>query len=211
MIRVIIADDHEIMRDGLALILRSQPDVEIVGQAADGEAALALAAELRPDVIVMDVGMPRLNGIEATHRLLAEQPAVRVIALSALADRRYVVGMLRAGAAAYVVKSAAGDELCRALRAAVNGKKFISAEVAALVMGAHPEEDERASRLAHRECEVLQKLAEGMTSKEIASSLHISVRTVETHRRNIMQKLNLHNLADLTRFALKEGLTQLDQ
>lgn len=210
-IRVILADDHEIMREGLRLILSRVPDVQVVGEASDGRDVLEMARRLNPQIVIMDVGMPQLNGIDATRQLLADIPDVKVIALSALADRRYVLGMLEAGACGYVVKAAAGDELVKALQAASQGKKFISPEVAGSLVDAYTHREfSGGGSLSQREREILQQLAEGKTSKEIGLALTISTRTVETHRRNIMQKLNVHNLADLTRYAIREGLVQVN-
>ena len=209
-----LVDDHEIMREGLRLILSRNEDVEVVGEAANGREAVALVAKTLPDVVVMDIGMPELNGVEATHEIKSAHPEVRVLALSAMSDRRYVVRILEAGASGYVVKSAAGDELVRAITAVANGRKFLSAEVADTVIDSYlgnvPKAGSTLSLLASREREVLQALAEGSSSKEIAQQLGISVRTVETHRSNIMGKLDLHSIAMLTKYAIREGLVQID-
>lgn len=213
-VQVILADDHEIMREGLRLILSRVPNVQVVGEARDGREVLELARRLNPQIVIMDVGMPELNGIDASRQLLADQPGIKVIALSALADRRYVLGMLEAGACGYVVKSAAGDELVKAIQCAIGGRKFISPEVAGSLVDAYTHREFPAAggtSLSPREREILQQLAEGKTSKEIGVSFSISTRTVETHRRNIMQKLGVHNLADLTRYAIREGLVQADR
>lgn len=209
-----LVDDHEIMREGLRLILSGQEDVEVVGEAANGREAVALVARILPDVVVMDIGMPELNGVEATHAIRSAHPEVRVLALSAMSDRRYVVRILEAGASGYLVKSSAGDELVRAITAVSNGRKFLSAEVADVVIDSYlgnvPKAASTLSLLAAREREVLQALAEGSSSKEIAQQLGISVRTVETHRSNIMGKLDLHSIAMLTKYAIREGLVQID-
>ncbi len=212
MARVLLVDDHQIMREGLAMILSRSPGIEVVGQASDGRAALELVTRLAPDIVIMDVGMPNLNGIEATRQIVAAHPSVRLIALSALADRRYVSGMLHAGAMAYVIKSAAGDDLVKAIRCVLRNRTFISPEIAqsAFVPAVPPGSDDFLPRLSQREREILQRLAEGQTSNQIAIELGISTRTVETHRRNIMKKLDLHNLADLTRYAIREGLIQAE-
>jgi two-component system NarL family response regulator len=175
-----------------------------------------MASQLLPDVVIMDIGMPDLNGVEATRRIKAAHPKIKFIGLSACTDRRYVLRMLDAGAAGYVQKSAAGEELLRALEAVRQGKKYFTAEIARAVVESYvnhefPGDTSAASQLGSREREVLQLLAEGKVSKEIAATLQISARTVETHRRNIMKKLNLHNIAELTRFAIQEGLIPLDQ
>lgn len=215
-IRVILADDHDIMREGLRLILKQVPDVEIVGEAKDGREALDLVRKLHPQLVIMDIGMPNLNGVEATRQIVADDSDVKIIALSALTDKRYVLGMLEAGAIAYLVKSSAGDQLVQAIRSAMLGRRFISPQVADAVVDGYLNRGEEVDSLvsgplAKREREILQMLAEGKTSKQIANTLGISVRTIETHRRNIMQKLDLHNLADLTRYAIREGLILPDR
>jgi DNA-binding NarL/FixJ family response regulator len=200
---------------GLRVLLASQPDIEVVGEAADGRTALDLVRTLSPDVVVMDVGMPELNGIEATRRIRAEYERVKVIALSAYTEERYVHQMLEAGARGYVLKAAALEELVRAVRAASHGKTYLSPEIAGLVVerSTHANaggEISAFSTLGPREREVLQLVAEGKASKEIATEMHISMKTVETHRRNIVEKLGLHGTAELTKYAVREGLTLLE-
>ena len=215
MIRVILADDHQMMRQGLRLILEREPSVEIIGEAATGLSAMELAARLTPDIMIMDIGMQDLNGIEATRQIRVANPVIKVIGLSAHSDRRFVLGMLDAGATGYVQKSAAGDELIRAVDAVSKGKTYLSPDIAHMVVGSYvkgisPNEDTTRSGLGARERQVLQLLAQGMTSKQIAPILHISIRTVETHRRNVMMKLRLHNIAELTRYAIREGMVVLE-
>lgn len=212
--RVLIVDDHAMMRDGLRKLLIDAPDVEVVGDVADGRTALDLVRTLSPSLVVMDVGMPELNGVEATRRIRTEFPAVRVLALSTHADRRYVQHMLDAGASGYVLKISAYDELLRAVRAVCAGKTYLSPEVAGGVVdrALHGTPGIPASvfeRLGSREREVLQLVAEGRTSAETAREMHISIKTVETHRRNIVQKLGLHGTAELTKYAIREGVTEL--
>jgi DNA-binding NarL/FixJ family response regulator len=214
-VRVLLVDDHKMMRDGLRALLAGVPDIEIVGEASDGREALALVRALFPDVVVMDVGMPELNGVEATRRIRAANERVQVIALSTHADKRYVHHMLEAGACGYVLKIAAHGELLRAVRAASLGRTYLSPEIAGLVVerSTSPHAGGQASAystLGAREREVLQLVAEGKTSAEAAEEMHISIKTVETHRRNIAQKLGLHGTADLTKYAIREGLTSLD-
>jgi len=213
--RVLLVDDHQMMRQGLRSLLAQASDIEVVGEADNGRTALDLVRTLSPDVVVMDVGMPELNGVDATRRIRAEHPGVKVIALSTHTDKRYVHHMLDAGACGYVLKIAAHDELLRAVRAASVGKTYLSPEITGLVVerstSSHPRGELTAfSTLGAREREVLQLVAEGKTSSETAKQMHISLKTVESHRRNIVQKLGLHGTAELTKYAIREGLTSLD-
>ena len=214
-VRVLLVDDHRMMREGLRVLLAGAPDIEVVGEAADGRTALDLVRTLRPDVVVMDVGMPELNGVEATRRIRAENEGVKVIALSTHTDKSYVHHMLEAGACGYVLKISAHDELLRAVRAASLGRTYLSPEIAGVVVERSTHEHAGGevtaySTLGAREREVLQLVAEGKTSSETAEEMHISIKTVETHRRNIVQKLGLHGTAELTKYAIREGLTTLD-
>jgi DNA-binding NarL/FixJ family response regulator len=215
-IRVLLVDDHTMMREGLAALLAGDPDIEVVGQASDGRTALDLVRTLSPDVVVMDVGMAEMNGIETTRCIRAEDDHVKVIALSTHTDKRYVHHMLAAGACGYVVKIAAYDELLRAVRAASLGQTYLSPEIAGLVVERSTNRDavvdvSAYSLLGAREREVLQLVAEGKTTGETAKEMHISPKTVETHRRNIVQKLGLHGTAELTKYAIREGLTSVDE
>jgi len=214
-IRVVLADDHRMIREGLRLLLDQAPDVIVVGEADTGRQAVRLAGNLTPDVLVMDISMPDLNGIEATRRIKTASPQVKVIALSMYSDRRYVLGMFEAGASGYIVKAGAGDELVRAVRAVNRNRKYLSPEIAGILVddvlgGRSAPKHSAFGVLSSREREVLQLLAEGSTSPQIAGSLHISVKTVEAHRRNLMKKLDLHSVAELTKYAVREGLTSLD-
>lgn len=214
-VRVLLADDHQMVREGLRMILSQTSHIRVIGEAVNGLNAVELAKQLLPDVVVIDIGMPDLNGIDATRQIRAANPQIDIIGLSAHADRRYVLRMLEAGAAGYVQKSAAGEELIRAVDMVSRGKRYLSPEIAHTVVDSYvnrvfPGELSPLTQLGGREREVLQLLAEGSTSKQIAVTLHISSRTVETHRRNLMKKLNLHNVAELTRYAIREGLVRLD-
>ena len=215
-IRVLIADDHKIMLAGLRSLLEKQSDIEVVGEAENGRKAVQMAQEKKPDVVVMDVSMPDLNGIEATTQIKESVPESRVIALSMHSDKRFVMGMLRAGAAGYLLKDCASQELANAIAQVAGGKKYLSPEITGVVIndflqGGSPEEDETvASVLSAREREVLQLIAEGWSTKQIASHLYVSIKTIETHRRQIMKKLDLHSIADLTKYAIREGLTSVE-
>ena len=213
--KVLLADDHEILRDGLRLLIQKQRDMEVVGEARDGREAMRLVRDLAPDVVVMDIGMPELNGIDATARMLEEQPQLQVVALSVHSDKRMVVRMLQAGALAYVPKVSASEELITALREVRKGNYYLSPKVAGPVLNhyvRHTIEDRPSEleALTPREREVLQLVVEGKTSKQIAQQLHVSDKTVEKHRQNIMKKLDIHDVPALTKFAIREGLTSID-
>ena len=209
---ILLVDDHRIVREGLRTLLGQQPDLTVVGEASDGRDAVAQACLLRPDVIVMDIAMPELNGVEATRLILAQLPAVRIVALSMYADRRFVAEILRAGALGYVLKDGAFEELALAIRTITEGKTYLSPSIAGLVV---EELMQRTSApgspslggLTPRERQVLKLLADGMRPREIALELSISVKTVEVHKQNLMNKLEIHTAAELTRFAIREGLS----
>jgi DNA-binding NarL/FixJ family response regulator len=209
---ILLADDHAILREGLGAILAGQADLKVVGQAATGREAVEMAARLCPDVILMDIAMPDLNGVDATRRILAADPKVKVIALSAYTDRQYVLAMLQAGACGYLVKASAGEELLRAVRAVVAGRKFLCPEAADTAVDSctgrlFPQQGSVREILTPREVEILQRLAEGRTSAEIAKGLDIAEGTVNVHRKNISRKLNLRTVAELTKYAVRQGLT----
>lgn len=207
-IRVLLAEDHRLVREALRDTLAKEPGIAVVGEAGSGAQALELARTLSPEVVVLDIALPDLNGIEVAARLARFDPPPRIVALSAYTDKRFVTEMLRAGAAAYVTKSAAGTDLVRAIRAVAQGQGYLCPEVAgALVAEMRDGEAAGAApRLGRREREVLRLVAEGARSQDIAAQLHIAVATVEVHRRNIMRKLDLHSVAELTRYAIREGI-----
>ena len=213
-IRVLLADDHKIVREGLRSLLEKQPDIEILGEAENGRMALQLAEELAPDVLVMDIGMPDLNGIEATRKILAMNRSVRVVALSMHSDKRFVAGMFRAGAIGYVLKESAFDELVNAIRAAASNQMYVSPKLTGGMIRDYIRSLEAtlasSTPLTAREREVLQLLAEGKTTKQIANHLQVSVKTIETYRQRIMEKLNLYSIAEITKYALREGITFLE-
>lgn len=210
-IRVMLVDDHKILRDALKGVLEREHDLAVVGEASDGAEALALVRQLQPDVVLMDIGMPGIGGIEATRALRTEWPEIKVVALSTFSDRRIVLQMLDAGAGGYVVKSAGRDELLRAIRAVAHGKTYLCPDSSAVlvdsVRGKQTAEQTPRDLIGRREREVLQLLADGHTSPEIGERLHIATSTVEVHRRNIMRKLELHSIAELTKYAIRNGLT----
>jgi len=209
---VILAEDHQLVRQGLRSLLNDESDIEVVGEATNGQEAVELAKKWRPKVVVMDIELPRLNGLEATQRIVQEMPDVKVLILSVHTDRRSVSRALRYGAAGYMQKDSAFDELTRALRTVARGKTYLSPSISDVLVEDYvrvlPEDlAAKPTNLTPREREVLQLIAEGHTTKEIASLLSVSVKTVETHRRNIMRKVNLHSVAELTKYAVQEGIT----
>jgi two-component system response regulator NreC len=212
---ILIADDHQIVRQGLRILLEKESDLKVVAEADNGRATVRLARELTPGVIIMDVAMPDLNGIEATRQIIAEMPATKVIALSMYADRRFVVNMLKAGASGYLLKDCAYEELIRAIRVVLAHKTYLSPGVTDILvkdcqMGIPMNEISAFALLTPREREVLQLMSEGNSTAKIADQLHVSIKTVESHRQQLMQKLNLRSVAELTKYAIREGLTSLE-
>lgn len=214
-IRILLADDHKIVRDGLRTLIEKETGMEVIGEAENGRKALKMVQKIRPNIVIIDVTMPDMNGIEATRKIVTEAPGVKVIALSMHSDRRFVLGMLEAGASGYLMKDCAFDELAKAVRSVATGQTYLSPSIAdVLVKGYLDKVNEKLSAarspLTQREREILQLLAEGQSSKEIASHLGVSVKTVETHRRNMMQKLNMRSVAELTKYAIREGLISVE-
>jgi DNA-binding NarL/FixJ family response regulator len=208
MIRIMLVEDHTVVREALRSMLEKEPDMRIVAEAGDGETALRLSGEVAPEVVVMDVSMPGMDGIETTRRLLAGNPAIKVLALSTYRDGRIIQQILDSGAAGYVVKSAAGAELRRGIHAVVEGRSYLSSEAAeAVADGLRSSQQGPEQALSRRERQVLALIVGGKTSSEIADSLHIAQSTVEVHRRNIMRKLQVHGMANLIKYAIREGLT----
>ncbi|MGB5346148.1 MAG: response regulator transcription factor [Woeseia sp.] len=214
-IRILIADDHQVVRDGLKALLDDPPRYRVIGTACNGREAAVLARKLNPDVVIIDIAMPELNGVDATKRMLADMPDLRIVALSMHSDRRYISGMLQAGALGYVRKESAFEEITAAVDAVSQGHVYLGEGVAGVVvndyreMMAHRAPDE-SDPLSVREREVLQLLAEGRKTSEVAERLHVSPKTVETHRRQIMQKLDLDSVAALTKYAIRNGFITLD-
>ena len=210
-IRILLADDHEILRHGLSRSFQQTEDIEVIGQAKDGHTAVELARELSPTIIVMDIGMPDLNGVEATRLITKESPRVKIIGLSMHSSNKYVREMFKAGASGYLLKDCPFDELAKAIRTVAEGKAYVSPSIGETVINNYvgdPEEETAFSLLSQREREVLQLLSEGKTTKQVAGQLHISPKTVEAHRLRIMNKLKIDNIAQLTKYAIQEGLTQ---
>ncbi len=214
-LEVFIAEDHTLVRSGIRALLDSAPDLKVVGEAENGRQAVERVRELRPDLVLMDVAMPELNGIDAARQLIAENAGTKVVMLSMHEDRHYVFESLKAGATGYVLKSAAFQDLISAISTVMSGKNYISPALSDTVMNDYirraqgDEKDTELGRLSGREREVLQLIAEGKSSAEVAEVLHISVRTVDTHRHNIMNKLEIHSIAGLTKFAIRHGLCVL--
>jgi DNA-binding NarL/FixJ family response regulator len=211
-IRILLADDHQIVRDGLKTLLEKQADMQVVGEAQDGRAAVDQARALAPQVVIMDIAMPDLNGVDATRQIKGESPEVKVIALSMQSDGPIVRRMLQAGASAYMLKDCASEELVKAVRTVMRGGTYLSDGVQNVVVKQLTSpEPTTTSPLTPKEREVLQLLAEGKTTKEIAASLFLSPKTVDTHRQHIMDKLEIRSIAELTKYAIREGLTSLNQ
>ena len=214
-IRILLVDDHKILREGICSLLKEYPDMEVIGEAADGRTALRLAEELSPDLVIMDISMPDLNGIDATRRINADHPNMKVIALSMHYDKQFVSEIFKAGAAGYLLKDSAFEELEHAIRIVMDNKTYINPQIASLVVESLISQPSAAtnqkafSLLTEREREVLQLIAEGKSTKEIASDLNISAKTIESHRRQVMGKLNIRNIAELTKYAIREGLTSI--
>ena len=213
-IKIVLADDHNIVREALRVLLDNESDMEVVGETADGQATLGSVQKMRPDVVIMDIAMPGLNGIETTRKIIAKVPGVKVIALSALSDRRFIFHMFKAGASGYLLKDCIFEELARAIRCVAKNQIYVSPEIADDVVRDFIHQSFKKdfsvfSTLTDREREILQLLAEGKTTKQIAFLLKVSIKTIETHRLQIMEKLNIHSIAELTKYAIREGLTSL--
>ena len=211
---VLLADDHEIVRVGLRVLIERLGGMAVVAEADSGRAAVQLAKKLKPAVVLMDISMPDLNGVDATRQMVAAAPGVKVIALSMHADTRYVAGMLQAGARGYLLKESMADEIGRAVQAVLAGEVYLARKIAGVVVQDYVQrlasEEGASSPLTGREREVLQLVAEGRSTKGIAAHLHVSIKTIETHRSQIMDKLDLHSVAELTKYAIRQGLTSLD-
>ena len=213
--KILLADDHNVLRKGLRRILEEQPDLEVVGEASDGRQAAQLAQTLKPDIVVMDIAMPLMNGLEATRQILQRNPSLNVLILSMYSDENYIVQVLRAGARGYLLKDTAEEDLITAVRTVAKGQPFFSPKIAKLLLGDSMQRirDEGVTDsyelLTPREREVLQLIAEGKSNKEAAATLFVSPTTIETHRARIMDKLDLHSTADIVLYAVRKGIVQL--
>lgn len=213
-IRILLADDHKIIREGLRALLVNQRDIDVIGEAEDGRSTVKLSHELSPDIVIMDISMPDMNGIEAARQIISRDSRIKVIALSVHSDKRFVIEMLNAGASGYLLKDCAFEELANAIRTVMSNRSYLSPAITDVMIQDYRNLLSREtlsvfSLLSPREREILQLFAEGKSTKEIAFGLDISIKTVETHRQQIMKKLDIHTIAELTKYAIKEGLTTL--
>jgi two-component system response regulator NreC len=211
-IRILLADDHTVLRDGLRAMLERQPDMAVIAEAADGRECVRLAAEQSPDVVVMDIAMPNMNGIEATRRILSERPRIAVVILSMHQDESYVLRSLKAGAKGYLLKDALRADVLEAIRAVAQGRSFLTRKIARMLQEDYVRQlesrglDDTYDLLTDREREILQLVAEGRANKEVAQFLNVSLTTVETHRTHILQKLGLHTVPELILYAVRKGI-----
>lgn len=211
-ITVLLADDHAVVRDGLKSLLEAQPDIHVAGIAGDGREAVAKAAELKPDVVVMDISMPDMNGVEAARRIHAARPETRIVMLSMHSDAEHVYRALEAGATGYLLKNSAGTELVAAVRAVHLGRRYLTEQINELVIAGYLGEHRAASpldSLSKRERDILQLIVDGRSNREAADLLHVSIKTVETYRSRMLQKLGIKNVTELVKFAISHGLTQV--
>jgi DNA-binding NarL/FixJ family response regulator len=216
-IKILAVDDHEILRVGIKLVIDEQKDMEVIGQADNGFAAVEMTKKLRPDVVVMDVSMPSLNGIEATRQIIQGDCKAKVLILSGFSNEQFVIDILKAGASGYVLKDCLSDELIEAIYTVYAGKKYLCSKAADVVVesitrnsGQKQKSPSPVEKLTNKECQMLKLVAQGFSGKQISNNLGISIKTVDGRKRSIMKKLDLHNIADLTKFAIKERLVTLD-
>lgn len=216
-IRIVLCDDHQIIREGLRALLEKQPEMTVVGEAVNGLGAIKLVIDKKPDIVVLDIAMPDMNGIAAARRIFMDHPKVKILALSMHSDHHFVTEMLEAGASGYMLKDSAFGELTNAIRTIISGGLFISPHIAENVLeefSRHAKPGHGSARhsaeLSQREKEILQMIAEGQSTKQVAGKLNVSVKTVETHRQHIMEKVGAHNVASLTKYAIREGITGLE-
>jgi DNA-binding NarL/FixJ family response regulator len=214
-VRIILADDHKIMREGLRALLAKQKEIEVIAEADSGRAVIELCSQLHPDVVIIDISMPDLNGIDAARQITRQAPDIKVIALSMHSDKKYVKEMLAAGASGYLLKDAAFEELGMAIATVLKNKTYLSPQITDTVVKDYvnenvPRDSIASTALSAREREVLQLIAEGKSTRDIAATLYVSVKTIETHRKQLMDKLGINNIAELTKYAIREGLTSVE-
>jgi len=213
-IKIVVADDHQLFREGLVNLLESDEQIQVIGQAEDGQIAIEKVLKLKPDILLTDIAMPNMNGMEATRNLKRDLPDLKIIAVSMHSDRQFVKGMLTAGTDAYLLKNCTHQQLLEAVHTVYNGKKYLSDDITEMVISGYLDdsssEDDKYKQLSEREKEIFLLLAEGISTREIGEKLFISVKTVGTHKQNILEKLELKNNSDIVKYALKKGLIQLD-
>lgn len=215
-IEIVLAEDHAMVRKGFNLILENEPSIEIIDEVQDGKAAIKSVQKHKPDVVVMDISMPRLNGLEATRQILKDYPDTKILILTIHTSDKYIARILQCGAAGYVLKKSAPEELIEAVKTVIKGEKYFSSSISSkiidkLMNGSLPSDDSaNSASLTNREVEILQLISEDYTNKEIAKNLHISIKTVESHRSNIMKKLDLHSPVELTKYAIREGIIHIE-
>jgi len=210
---ILIVDDHQIMREGLGTLLEQEKGFQVVGDASNGREAIDMVEKHHPDVVIMDINMPDMNGTEATRRIKKVFPATRIVALSMHSDKHYVIEMLRAGASGYLLKDCSRSDIVNAVRTVARNKSYLGPDITGIIIEDYVRQSQAEAsvdlpELTHKEREILQLIAEGKTSKEIAALLDIAPKTVETHRANIMHKLDLHTVAELTKYAIRHGITE---
>jgi two-component system, NarL family, response regulator NreC len=214
-IKIVLADDHKIIRDGLSSLIAKHPNMEVIAEVENGKEAVEVSSQLNPDVVIIDISMPDLNGIDATRKIIEQNPGIKVIGLSMHSDPEYVKGLLNAGASGYLLKDCAFGELVQAINSVTRNKSYLSPEIASIVIGEFKGHDVspnsgEATILTGREREILQLISEGYSSKEIASYFNLSIKTVATHRQNIMDKTHCHDVVTLTKYAIRKGFTSPD-
>ena len=213
-IKIVVADDHQLFREGLVNLLESDEEIQVIGQAEDGQTAIKKVFELKPDILLTDIAMPNINGMEATHSLKKQLPELKIVAVSMHSDWQFVKGMLTAGTDAYLLKNCTHQQLLEAIHTVYNGKKYLSEDITEMVISGYIDNsgniDDKYNQLSEREKEIFLLLAEGASTREIGDKLFISVKTVGTHKQNILEKLELNNNSDIVKYALKTGLIQLE-
>lgn len=213
-IKVVVADDHQLFREGIANLLENDEAIQVIGQAENGQIAIEKVKELKPDILLTDIAMPEMNGMEATRKLKKQFPDLKIVALSMHSDKQFVKGMLEAGTDAYLLKNCTHKQLLEAVHTVYSGKKYLSQDITELVISGYLDgpdtTDDKYDQLSEREKEIFLLLAEGVSTREIGETLFISVKTVGTHKQNILEKLELKNSSEVVKYALKKGLTQLD-